>query len=240
MAKSRKQTMRKSMSIPELRKAMQHITDYGNSLKKDKDAVKKFQREWQSTFKKPLSDKVAKEYLSHVASLKKTKGTRKQRGGSPLAAAPLSYRMEPGTLQPFGAYPNYISKGFFTPMSDNIANCGKVDSTVLVPKGMGSNLVGGKRRSKTRKSGKRKQGGGILDAGINMFQSIGMRPFLAQNPTTLQHDQMMQFKGHLASPGGQAHETTYNLRSINQTLPYLPIPNTPQVVGASVVQVPAM
>lgn len=239
MAKSRKQSksLRKTMSIPELRKAMQHITDYGKSLKKDKAAVKKFQREWQNTFNKPLSDKVARDYLAHVSSLGR-KGTRKQRGGSQLTAAPLSYRMEPGTLQPYGVFPNYISKGFFVPMSDNIANCGKVDSTVIVPKGMGSNLVGGRR--KTRKGKKGKKGGGILDAGINMFQSIGQRPFLAQNPVTTQHDQMMQFKGQLASPGGQPFETTYNLRSINQTLPYLPIPNTPQIVGSNVVQVPAM
>ena len=215
MAKTRKssRSVRKStMSIPGLRQAMNHIKDYGmklvrtgNNLASNAD---KFRKEWARTFNKSLNIKLAKDYLSHLSKSKKTM-TRK-RGGS-LAPAPLGYRMEPGGSLPHGAYPDYVSKGFFVPQSDNIANCGKpwiTDS--VVPPGLGSNVVGGGKR--TRRKFKYK-GGNIFGSVANAFSSLSFKPYMSQNPPTTYQDTMAQMNGAKPFPGGQAYETTYQYRA---------------------------
>ena len=211
MAKTRKgsRSVRKStMSIPGLRQAMNHIKEYGMKLVRTGNNlasnVDKFRKEWLRTFNKSLSVKLAKDYLSHLSKSRKTM-TRK-RGGASLGYAPLAYRMEPGASLPHGAYPDYVSKGFFVPQSDNIANCGKpwiTDS--VVPPGLGSNLVGGKR---TRRRINRR--GGSLLSGLSSFT---FKPYMSQNPPTTYQDTMAQMNGAKPFPGGQVHETTYQYSS---------------------------
>jgi hypothetical protein len=124
--------------------------------------------------------------------------------------------MEPGTSLPYGnnmPYVDYLNKGFVIPMSDNIANCGKVDSTVVVPDGMGSNLVktyGGKRKGKTIK---KKRGGNIFSDFITGASQIANRPFQSMNPPSIQADLHSQYRGQLPAPGGQTYQTTYQYRT---------------------------
>ncbi len=238
------------MSIPELRRAIHHITSVGAGLGKDKESVTTFQREWQQTFGKPLSEKVAKDYLAHVGSFKK--GTRKaQRGGM----APLAYRLEPGGTTPYGKFPEYVSKGFFVPMSDNIANCGKLDASVTPQPGLGSNdvgltkvsegslvgmpkaglaaLRGGVRRraktrarkskKKTRRTTRRRRGGGLFESIKNSIDAIGQRAFVATNPINPQHNWMMNWKGQPSVPGRLVHDNSYNTTwSLRRPDPSLP------------------
>lgn len=218
------------MTIPELRQAMNHIAEFAQRLvrmgKGDKQ-VKEFQAEWQRTFHKPLSTKVARDYLNHIKKFK-SKTLKKKRGGAQVVTpAPIAYRMEPGTSLPYGNFPSYVSKGFFVPMSDNIANCGILDSSAKVPADMGSNIVGGRRR-RTMKYKKTRGGGtGFLETVGNFVGAVTNRPFSAQNPPTITHDTVMQMKGLHASPGGQAHETTYTYR-----MPpggFVPLPSAPNM-----------
>ena len=205
MAKTRSRSHKAAMTIPELRKAMNHISQFAARLnKKDmKKSVKSLQGEWQSTFHKPLSEKLARDYLMHLSKFRTPKTLK--RGGSHLGYAPVDNRMEPGLELPYGSFPDYVSKGFFVPMSDNIANCGLLDASARVPVGMGSNKVWGGRRRKTQK---RKNGGGIFDG----LMSIAQRPFASYSPPTMQSQAHMAWKGMPPVPGGQASETTYNYR----------------------------
>jgi hypothetical protein len=200
---------------------MKHITNYAHALvksKKGSNSVKKFQSEWQATFHKPLSDKVAKEYLNHINKYKSK--TMKKRGGGTITPAPLAYRMEPGAQIPHGNFPEYLTKGFFVPMSDNIANCGKIDSTPTVPANMGSNKVGGKRK----KSKSLKKGGGSdpISSLITGLGTIAQRPWASQNPPLFHQDQLLQYKGYLPSPGGDPSQKLWQYNNPAKGLVPLP------------------
>ena len=212
MARTRSRNHKTAMTIPELRKSMNHISQFAARLnKKDmKKSVKVLQGEWQSTFHKPLSDKLARDYLNHLSKFRSSKTMK--RGGGQLGYAPIENRMEPGLSPPYGSFPEYVSKGFFVPMSDNIANCGLLDASSRVPAGMGSNRVwGGRRKTK-------KRGGSFM----NSLSAIGMRPLIAQNPPTLPNQALNSFKGLPSAPGGQASQTTYTNRMPPIGLPAIP------------------
>ena len=223
MAVSRK-AKKSVMTIPELRQSMAHMTNYGQKLaknlvksKKGQGAVKAFQAEWQATFHKPLSDKVAKEYLAHIAKYKSKSKTMKQRGGM----APLAYRMEPGAPLPYGNFPEYLSKGFFVPMSANIANCGLVDSTVIPAQDLGSNLVsktGGSRR-RTRKRG----GADPISSFTQGLTAIVSRPFAAVNPPSFQQTAANSLRGYLPPPGSDPSQKTWQPLMPNKALVPLPV-----------------
>jgi len=206
------------LTIPELRRSMQHIVSVSHSIMKNgkrtnmKHAVMQLQREWQNVFHKPLSEKLAREYLMHISHKRLTR----RRGGGPIMYAPVGYRLEPGADLPYGKNSDYVSSGFFTPLLNSAASCGKIDVGSRVPESIGSNLVGGRRR-KTRS----KRGGGDISA-------ISFRPFAAQNPPTYQHDLMMQMKGQPPSPGGEAYNSTYSYRMGNPNYT-APIPAAPSV-----------
>jgi len=227
MAKTR--SRKEVMTIPDLRKAMTHISVYAKNLVKKskgnmKYAVKSFQRVWQDTFNKPLGEKIAKEYLLHISKYR-SKTMKRGGGGGPIAPAPLGYRMEPGTSLPYGnnmPYVDYLNKGFVIPMSDNIANCGKINSTATVPVDMGSNLVktyGGKRKGKTIK---RKKGGNIFTDFVTGASQIVNRPFQSTSPPSIQADLYSQYRGQLTAPGGQTYQTTYQYRTNSDGLVPLP------------------
>jgi hypothetical protein len=207
MAVSRKSKRKAVMTIPQLRQAMAHMTNYAQKSKKGQSAVKAFQSEWQATFHKPLSEKVAKEYLAHIAKYKSKSKTMKHRGGM----APLGYRMEPGSPLPYGNFPEYLSKGFSVgvPTSSPIANCGIVDSTVIPSANLGSNVfskTGGRRKS-TRKN--KKVGGDPISSFVKDLTTVASRSFAAQNPPSFQQGAVMGQKGYLPSPGSDASQRVW-------------------------------
>jgi hypothetical protein len=206
------------MTIPELRKAMNHISQFAARLnKKDmKKSVKSLQSEWQSIFHKPLNEKLARDYLVHISKFRTSKTLK--RGGGQIGYAPIDNRMEPGLSAPYGSFPDYVSKGFFVPMSDNIANCGLLDASANVPLGMGSNkFFGGRRRTQ-----KRKNGGGLMNEITNSLSSIAQRPFAAYTPSSMQSQALMTWKGMPPIPGSQPSETTYSYRMPPVGLPPIP------------------
>jgi hypothetical protein len=218
MAVSRK-AKKDVMTIPQLRQSMAHITNYAHNLVKSKkqNPVKAFQSEWQATFRKPLADKVAKEYLKHIAKYKSKTMKRKQRGGM----APLAYRMEPGAPLPYGNFPEYLTKGFFVPMSTNIANCGVVNSTVIPAQDLGSNLVtktgGGRRR--TLKRG----GADPISSFVQGLTTIASRPFASVNPPSFQQTALNDLKGYLPPPGSDPSQKTWQHLMPQRGLVPLPV-----------------
>ena len=218
MAVSRK-AKKGVLTIPQLRQSMMHITNYAQNLVKSKKAnpVKAFQSEWQATFHKPLADKVAKEYLTHIAKYKSKTMKRKQRGGM----APLAYRMEPGASIPYGNFPEYLTKGFFVPNSTNIANCGIVDSTVIPSQDLGSNIVSRIRGGRRRRTLKR--GGDPISSFVQGLTTVASRPFAAVNPPSFQQTAMNNLKGYLPPPGSDPSQKTWQHLMPQRGLVPLPV-----------------
>jgi hypothetical protein len=150
----------KEMTIPQLRKAFEHMDKYRD--------VESFRKEWKKTFGKEITKQSAEDYLRYV-STKSKHALHGQKGG----AAPLDYTMRAGTDLPYGSYPAYVASGFGFANQDSLtAQCGK--ETQLWPEplpGSGCNILkGGKRAGrleapsilgrKTRKNRKNTQKGG--------------------------------------------------------------------------------
>lgn len=131
---TRKRHLRKSekhheeaLTIPELRRAFEHIEEFAMTHTGD---IKALQEEWKKVFYKELDKESAEEYMAHVKSLpKKTRTLRKTRsanksiGGAALAGAPIDYTTRPG-LYPMAAgidsnsyaqVPKYVASGFWNP-----------------------------------------------------------------------------------------------------------------------------
>jgi hypothetical protein len=124
-----------TMTIPQLRKAFDHIESYTLSLlhrEKDRKKCRKaFQDEWMKTFHRSVNDKAADAYIQFESTkAKKGKKTRRhQKGGAALSGAPLDYSTRPGiyvnsqaipgnpgssSYGVYGQFPDYISGGFTT------------------------------------------------------------------------------------------------------------------------------
>ena len=157
-------------SIPELRRAFEHIDSYVNekiAVKESKEKiVKDLRKEWSKVFLKDLDKKSADSFVSDRFSKKQTRRTiRGVRGGGPLSGAPLDYTTRPGDyLAPgqipdsaghlpfsdgsksnYGSFTSYVDNGFWNPEPgrsyDRVQ--GQQDFPTSVPVGMGSNRVQG-------------------------------------------------------------------------------------------------
>lgn len=107
---------------------------------------------WNQMFDTQLSNTSAKSFVNYYREMRSK--TRTMRGGMSLSPAALTYTMAPGTIGVYGNFPTEISSD-----SSSIANldvfyqnslthgCGVENSSLHVPEGMGSNKVGGKRKS---------------------------------------------------------------------------------------------
>jgi hypothetical protein len=186
VSKATKAAKVKPITVPELRRAFEHIHTF---LHKGA-TTQAFRKEWKKVFGTELSEKAAADYLAFVESDKSKK--QKQRGGAHMSPAPLGYDMiNAGGRAP--SVPAYVAGGM-VPIDSVYASCG--ENKFLPPASMGSNLVGGKRKTR-----KRKQGGGGLSLS-SAFSEFMQRPFAMGAPPGMGNDTMMLAKGYnsLSSP----------------------------------------
>jgi len=209
MAKKQKQTQRKRgskkqavMTIPQLRKAFEHVETFVeiHSKKPEKELVNLFQEEWKKTFKKEIEKKEAEAYVAHALEIihQKHPKDRKHSGGAmALTGAPILQDTRPGLyISPgvnqgsYAQVPAYVDKGFWNPEIGRYYDPvpGQTHYPSDTPYGMGSNAYtgGGRKKNKTKKTNKNKnksqKGGNILDA-VNQFF---FRPtFSSQPPPSL-------------------------------------------------------
>lgn len=108
-----------------------------------KQRVRKFQEVWRKIFGRPVEAAAAEAYLQ----VKGRKGTRKQKGGSALAGAPLEFQTRPGVDGVHGSFPPYLTSGlsFYNTINQDQLNKGvHLDAfDPKVPADMGSNQAGG-------------------------------------------------------------------------------------------------
>jgi hypothetical protein len=194
------------MTIPDLRKALDHIRVYSEKLLKSgggnvtKEKAREFASEWKKTFGKTLPQKAAEQYLTHLkctkVTMKKLGHTRKLRGGAQstlLTGAPMAYETRPGTDLPYGNFLKYVDSGFFNPEPAIQADCGK-QTGVLPYANTGSNKM---------------NGGGIFGNLQNFVSALGQRPFTAQNPPTVGNDAQTSWKGQPLGPGPNSYDTAF-------------------------------
>lgn len=205
------------MTIPQLRKAFDHIERFTASLLKEsgspEERRKAFQKEWMKVFHRAVDDKSANAYLEFEAKKGKKSGTRKQRGGSaPLAGAPLDYSTRPGINGIYGVFPAYVSSGlaFYNDINLEapLAGCGTENTTPKVPLSIGSNEVqkGGTRRSKKSKKGtRRRQGGGAFPTISEFAQALSFRPITPSAPPSTSYVAQMDYKGLPPYPSSAAN-----------------------------------
>jgi hypothetical protein len=215
MVKSQKRTRKvrsgsKSsiMSIPQLRKAFDHMDRVVENLRKTakhsfSDAVVIYREEWRKTFKRDLSPADAAAYLKFRFGMKSSKTRRSRtRGGAmagPLGGAPLDYQMRAGSTGAYGNFPTYQQQGLDRYYASSLsADCGKANGFP------------------TDGSGASQAGGAAWDA---LF-----RPLYSSAPPSMPYQTMMEAKGQTfpsPDPVGQppyrtapnSYITTANLNS---------------------------
>ncbi len=193
---------------------------------------------WHRIFKTDLSAKSANAFATYYRNMRSH--TKKQRGGAAaLSPAPLSYETVPGAnVAVYGRFP--VEAGTDMPSILNMdvyfqnsltAGCGVQDSSLRVPVDMGSNKVGGRRRSRASRRGSanmrktyrkraavarkgtmrrraygRKRGGSLLE-------SIGMRPYMATAPPNTVQLASNSWSGMAAPVSGRPEVAAWNYRS---------------------------
>ena len=124
------------LTIPQLRKAFDHMDKVVESLRKTakhsfSDAVVAYREEWRKTFKRDLPPADAASYLKFRYGLKTAMTRRsKTRGGAmaAMAGAPLDYQLRAGVSGVYGNFPTYQTQGLDRYYSSGInADCGKVN-----------------------------------------------------------------------------------------------------------------
>jgi hypothetical protein len=227
MVKTRKQS-KSSMTIPQLRKAFDHIESYTEGLlRREKDAKKRrqaFKEEWMRVFHRSIDDKAADAYIQFESKKSKKAKTRRMKGGSALEGAPLDYSTRPGIYGVYGSFPQYIGAGFSfgndinkMAIQEGCNSAAEAAKFQLPEKGFGGVSLaqkGGKRsgatakRSKSRRAkksrGTRKMKGGAPT--LSEFASaLSFRPLMSSTPPTMSYSSMMEYKGALPYPPSTAN-----------------------------------
>lgn len=215
MARTRKQKS-SVMTIPQLRKAFDHMESFTLGLlqrEKDRKKCRKaFQEEWMKTFHRSVNDKAADAYIQFESKkAKKGKKTRRMRGGAAIAGAPLDYSTRPGIYGVYGEFPEYISGGF--------ATMGNATNKMAIQEGCNSAAEAAKFQapytgfgaaSLSQKGGKSRKGTRKLKGGafptISEFASAAsFRPLSSSNPAGMVYSNLMEFKGAAPYPSSYAN-----------------------------------
>jgi hypothetical protein len=188
----------KAMTVPQLRRAFEHIDQF---VAKKGTNVEAFRKEWKKTFGKEVSKAASEDYLKFVKSKKS------QRGGSGMSPASIGYDMRAGTDTPYGSFNKYVGDGFGFANADSVAAaCGRENISPRLPVMEmlpASNKVGGRRR-KTRKQ----KGGAFtiaqfLSNGAEAMQRpIGMGTVLSPNTAGPLYTSQMLAKGYPTGTAG--------------------------------------
>ena len=217
MGKQTRKSKRSIQTIPQLRRAFDHI----EGIAKQGVTLEKFQDEWRKVFSHEIDGEAAQSFLRFHSKKNKTKKAKQSGGAAPLAGAPLDYTTRPGTYEtPYGSFLEYISSGFnfydkintdsFVP-----TQCGKENITPQLAANMGSNKVGG---GKTR----RRQRGGAFPSLAELATALSFRPIPSTSPTSVLQDAQTAFKGQELPPSPSPADGTPPYRSYPPIAPTLP------------------
>ena len=224
------------MTIPELRRAFEHIETFmdENQHTKKEDLVRALQKEWKGVFKKSLDHDSAEAYVEYKRAHKKQTGG----AAAPLAGAPLDYTVRPGLyITPgvnqgsYAQVPAYVDKGFWNPEPgqsyDPVA--GQTVYPTRTPLGMGSNLVGGSKKSRKTKGKQRRlrtrkqqkqRGGTFMSSAMDAIQQMSFRPFsYGTPPPSAANDAQSGMRGQPLGQSPDPTQTVLPYRMMNGATP---------------------
>ena len=217
MGKDTRKTKRAIQTIPQLRKAFDHI----EKIAKEGASLETFQDEWKKVFSHDIDAQAAQSFLRFHSKKNRTKKNKQKGGAAPLAGAPLDYTTRPGTYDtPYGSFLDYLSSGFnfYDKINTNSfvpTQCGKENITPQLAANMGSNKVGG---GKTR----RRQRGGAFPSLSELATALSFRPMPSTSPTTVLQDAQTAFKGQTLPPSPSPADGTPPYRPNPLVAPSLP------------------
>ena len=217
--KLRKDTS-KALTIPELRRAFNHVDSF---VEKSKPTVAAFRKEWKKTFGKDVSESAAKDYLEYVSSASaKQKKKKGQKGGAALFLSPASVGYEMTSPLTAGAVhvPPYNLTGMESFNNDSFrGQCGKEDITPILPVTLGNNSaqLGGKRTSKGKNKTRKQKGGAFASVSTAISQMFTNPGGPGGSPPSFMQDLQLVAKGYngLSSP---RPEINYPTMHIPQTI----------------------
>jgi hypothetical protein len=155
---------RKMMSVNDIRGRFQ---DMDASVKQfikvnnPRDLGKHVSRQWAKLFNKPLSGKAASSLVNHYMNKVRGPTKKNHRGGSHLGA-PLDYVMRPGlpAVATYATFPTEVGPDVKSAADLDVyynsgmgRSCGTENTTAHVPASMGTNKVGGARRTRKYRGG---------------------------------------------------------------------------------------
>lgn len=202
------------MGITELKEDLATFTKKAKeavqSSSNDVDALKQIQQLWKKQFHGSLDATSAKGFVAHFKQGKKgTRKNRNQKGGS----APIAYQMGPGvpSAMTYGHFPTDVSTDKPSQHDLDVYFNSGMSRTAgteswrfpTVPPGMGSNKVGGGRRS-TRRNRKQKGGASLL-------QTIGQIPFQAAVPPSVIQTAYGAYSGQTPAPSSDPTAPAWSL-----------------------------
>ena len=226
--KTRKHSAPQSVqTIPQLRRLFEKVESFVDDrivkhVSKE-TLVKEFRKEWKQLFMRDLDKSAADAFIdARMKSKKILRHTRKQRGGGPIAGAPLDYTTRPGIyLQPgqipgadgslptmdgggYGNYINYVNQGFWNPEDSQTFDPVIGQTPWPQPYATtGSNLMGGgaAHSAIVKRSRKKIRGGAQLlsDTGALLTQAF-TRPFPSSVPANVGQDMQSMFYGGTTGP----------------------------------------
>ena len=182
----------------------------------DATAMKALQSLWRDIFHGKLDKDSTEGFVQHFRDGKRqTRRSRKQKGGM----APIAYQMGPGI-------PSATTNGhFLTSVSTDARSQHDLDVYFnsgmsrtagteswrfpTVPAGMGSNQVGGKR--KTRRSKKQSGGGSLL-------QTIGQIPFQASVPPSMVQTAYAAYSGQPPAPSSDPTSPAWSYSQVKSVI----------------------
>lgn len=143
-------------TIAHIQKNMKEFDAYARRIAGKKAPEPDMQKKWRSLFQTELTMDSAISFKKYYRSMRSQRRlTKKQKGGM----APLAYAMTPGLNQAvYGKFPVAIHTDpqsiqdldvYF--QNSLTKGCGTENSSLTIPEGMGSNMVGGRSR-KNRKN----------------------------------------------------------------------------------------
>jgi hypothetical protein len=230
--KTRKHSEKGIHSIPELRRAFEHVEDAIDDMirkrESKQDMISQIRKEWLKVFHKTLDKASADALVTHHmnARPKHMKG-----GAQAIAGAPLDYALRPGVYLDqgkvpgvdggltktvgggYGSYVQYVDHGFVNPEIAQLSDPVKGQSVFpLAPRvDMGSNAFsakGGKRGRQTRRK---------IKGGSAMLEQAFMRPISpGAGPTSPLFDiqQAIRGAGPGMSPDSTQRTTSYQLGNV--------------------------
>lgn len=141
-------------TIKELQSKMRSFDTFAKQQVIDnKSPEPALQRKWTTLFDDTLDPESAKSFTKYYRSMRSKNNSRKSQSGG---SAPLDYVMAPGlNPQEYGRFPVAINTDpqsiqdldvYF--QNSLTKGCGIENSSLTIPEGMGSNMVGGSRKNR--------------------------------------------------------------------------------------------